>query len=170
MNKEIKVLGIANLVLVLGVIVFLVVYTMGLSEKKDLVYVDNIKLFNGFNMSKDLSNFHNKKIQEQTKVVDSLYQQFQLHIKAKSELETKKTQLVLQQADQELKEMKQYVSSEVSQQVWSRLNAYIKEFSKENEYIAVLGTQGNGNVMYAKETIDVTKEILAYANSKYEGN
>lgn len=170
MNKEIKVLGVANMVLALGIIIFLAFYIANLSEKKEFVYVDNIKLFNGFNMSKDLSDLHNKKIQIQSKQVDSLYQQFQFHIKAKNEAEMKNTQQLLQNADQQLNEQKQYVSTEVSQQVWNRLNEYIKEFSKDNGYTIVLGTQGNGNVMYAKEAIDITPAILEYANLKYEGN
>lgn len=170
MNKEFKILGVANTVLALGIIIFLAFYITNLSEKKELVYVDNIKLFNGFNMSKDLSDMHNKKINAKKKQVDSLYQQFQFHIKAENQAEMKKTQLVLQNADQQLKEMQQYVSKEVTQQVWNRLNTYIKEYSESKEYTIVLGTQGNGNIMYAKEAIDITAEVIEYANLKYEGN
>lgn len=170
MNKEIKVLGIANLGLALGIIIFLAFYIANLSEKKEQVYIDNIKLFNGFNMSKDLSEMHSKSLQQQGKKVDSLYQQFQFHVEAKNESAIKNTQQLLQAADQELKKLQQYASTEVSKQVWDRLNTYIKDFSVANEYAIVFGTQGNGNVMYAKESIDITKEVLEYANSKYEGN
>jgi len=50
------------------------------------------------------------------------------------------------------------------------LNQYIKEYGESKQYKVVLGTQGNGNVMYAQKGIDITAEVLIYSNEKYEGN
>jgi len=169
LNKKNNLLSIANLILGLGIALFLVFYITSTSEKKEYVYIDNIKLFNGFHMATDLSNIHTKKIQKQTKKLDSLYQLFQIDIKAKDENKIKLSQQKLQKEDEALGAMKQHFSKVVSQQIWDRLNAYISEFGKTKEYKIVLGTQGGGNVMFADDSVDVTAEILEYANAKYEG-
>lgn len=65
--------------------------------------------------------------------------------------------------------MNDYLRDQVSQQVWNRLNVYIKEYGLKNDFTYIFGTQGGGNVMYAKEALDVTEELLEYVNAKYEG-
>jgi len=76
----------------------------------------------------------------------------------------------LRSEDQELKQINETLSRASSQQVWKRLNEYLKTYGEKHEYPMILGTQGNGNVMYAKEGIDITDAVLEYANSKYQGN
>jgi len=167
--KLIKALPIFNTLLLLCFFACAVFYFVDQKDKNEYVYVDNIKLFNGFNMSKDLSDIHTKKIKRQTKKLDSLYQLFQIDIKSKDEHKIKLSQQKVQKEDEVLSEMKQHFSKVVSQQIWDRLNGYINEFGKRQEYKIVLGTQGGGNIMYANESVDVTDAILKYANAKYEG-
>ena len=168
--KNNNILNSVNIVLTLGVVLFLAFYLTSLSEKKEYVYIDNIKLFNGFNMAKDMSDIHTKKIKMQTKKLDSLYQLFQMDIKSKDENIIKLSQQKVQKADEAVSTMKDYFSKEVSQQIWDRLNTYIKEYGKAQEFKIILGTQGGGNVMYGDDAMDVTSSVLEYANLKYEGN
>ncbi len=81
--KKNSIVTILNLVLVVGVIAFIGFYIKDVSEKKPVVYVDNIKLFNGFNMAKELSEIHTKKMEKQAKRVDSIYYEFQKQVQAK---------------------------------------------------------------------------------------
>jgi len=164
-----KLLPVINVVLTIGILLFLAFYITSISDKNEYVYVDNIKLFNGFNMSKDLSDIHTKKIKRQTKKLDSLYQLFQIDIKSKDENKIKLSQQKVQKEDEVLSEMKNYFSKEVSQKIWDRLNLYIGEYGKSLQCKIILGTQGGGNVMYADESVDVTDALLKYANAKYEG-
>ncbi|NQY30181.1 MAG: OmpH family outer membrane protein [Flavobacteriaceae bacterium] len=165
-----KLLPIVNIVLTLGILLFLAFYVTFESKKNEVVYIDNIILFNGFNMAKDMSDIHTKKIKKQTKKLDSLYQLFQMEIKSKDENNIKLSQQKVQKADEALSVMKQHFSNVVSQQIWDRLNAYIKEFGKAQGFKIILGTQGGGNVMYGDDAMDVTSSVLEYANLKYEGN
>jgi len=167
--KNNHLLPIVNIVLTLGIMLFLAFYITSLSERKEYVYIDNIKLFNGFNMSKDMSLIHTRKIKGQEKKLDSLYQLYQIDIKTKDDNKIKLSQQKLQKEDEALGAMKQHFSKVVSQQIWDRLNTYINEFGKSQEYKIVLGTQGGGNVMFADDSVDVTAEVLKYANAKYEG-
>ena len=168
--KRFELLCLFNLLAIITSIIVFSVYLNGKNKHQDYVYVDNVRLFNGFNMSKDMSKIHTKKIKIQTKKVDSLYQVFQLNIKAKfGQEQLKIAQQKLQVEDQKLTEIKQNFSTNVTQQVWDRLNNYIEEYGEAHSYKIILGTQGGGNVMYANDATDITNDILNYANGKYEG-
>ncbi len=139
-------------------------------SESTIAYVDNVTLFNGFNMSKDLGKINNGKIIKQKKKLDSLYTIYSIFKEQKNteKATTLETQLRLE--DQELRKINEYFSKEVSQQVWNRLNQYIKDYGEANKHEIILGTQGNGNIMFAQDGIDITEMVLEYANTKYEGN
>ncbi len=168
--KKSSIVTILNLVLVVGVIAFIGFYIKDVSEKKPVVYVDNIKLFNGFNMAKELSEVHTKKMEKQAKRVDSIYYEFQKQVQAKDEKQVQQTRQVLQNEDKLLSEMQEYFKNEVTKQVWQRINTSLKKYGEAQEYELVLGANGNGSVMYANQaTVDITESFLAYANAEYEG-
>lgn len=168
--KFLKLLPIVNVLLILGVLSYLISSEINSSDKPDYIYIDNIELFNGFNMSIDLSKIHKKKIKTQAEKIDSLYTIFKSQIDAKKDNSILKvSQQKLQKEDEELTKMKQNFSSEISKQVWNRLNAYIQEYGELKKNKIIFGTQGSGNIMYAEDAVNVTSEVLKYANSKYEG-
>ncbi|MBQ0740892.1 hypothetical protein J9332_42125, partial [Aquimarina celericrescens] len=70
----------------------------------------------------------------------------------------------------ELKKMNDVLSKDMHEKIWGRLNQYIKEYGEINKCKIILGTQGNGNIFYGKEGVDITTKILEYVNTKYEGN
>ena len=49
------------------------------------------------------------------------------------------------------------------------MSQYIVEFGKQNDYDLILGADGNGTVMYAKEMLDISKNVTVYINNKYKG-
>lgn len=59
------------------------------------------------------------------------------------------------------------VSQKYTNEVYKRLNDYIKAFGKEFHYGVILGSNGQGNVMYVDEKQDVTKELIKYINQQY---
>nr|WP_298541189.1 OmpH family outer membrane protein [uncultured Aquimarina sp.] len=139
-------------------------------SESNIVYVDNVTLFNGFNMSKDLGKINNEKITKQKKKLDSLYTIYSIFKEQKNTEKATALENQLRSEDQELRKINEYFSNEMSQQVWNRLNQYIKEYGEANQYKIILGTQGNGNIMFAQDGVDITTTVLEYANTKYEGN
>lgn len=159
---------IANsfVLLVLMVILFFVI-----TQKEDeIVYVDNIRLFNGFNMTEDLNQINGLKIKKQKKKLDSLYTIYGIFRDNNQNDKLEGLEAQLRNEDEELKKMNQNFSDELSQSVWKRLNVYVKEYSVTKGYKIVLGTQGSGNVMFAADGIDITDAIIEYSNLNYEGN
>lgn len=61
------------------------------------------------------------------------------------------------------------LSKDFTQKIWKQLNSYVEEFGKENDYLMIVGTQGDGNVMYVKESANITNELIEYVNKKYNG-
>ena len=51
----------------------------------------------------------------------------------------------------------------------SNLNDVILDYGKENECDYILGADGSGSLMYAKDSDDITKDVLVYINNKYKG-
>ncbi|WP_282162862.1 OmpH family outer membrane protein [Ulvibacterium marinum] len=158
---------ICNTVILLALMAF--VWVKFSHEKREIVYIDNIRLFNGFNMTKDLNKINGDKIKKQKKKLDSLYIIYDIFRDndQTDKLEALETQL--RNEDQVLNTMNKRFSNEISQTVWNRLNTYVNEYGMANDYKIVLGTQGNGNVMYAQKGKDITDEVMNYSNSRYEG-
>lgn len=152
------------------VVVVTLLFFAFFNPKQDIAYVDNVELFNGFNMSKDLGQANNFKLKAQKKKLDSLYNIYSIFREQGDNEKTKALELQLRSEDQELKRMNEYLSKDLSEKVWSRLNQYVKEYGESKRYKVVLGTQGYGNVMYAKDGIDITADMLIYSNEKYEGH
>ncbi|AXT53936.1 OmpH family outer membrane protein [Aquimarina sp. BL5] len=176
-NKKMTILkkNYTTLLVICNILLLITIFTLFsfcfLSRSEsNIVYVDNVTLFNGFNMSKDLGKINNEKITKQKKKLDSLYTIYSIFKEQKNTEKATSLEIQLRSEDQELRKINEYFSNDVSQQVWNRLNQYIKEYGEANEYKIILGTQGNGNIMFAEDGIDITEKILEYANNKYEGN
>lgn len=166
--KSFSVVPIINFVLLL----FLIGYTFFSyfnNKKEKIVYVDNLTLFNDFNMTRDLKQINGKVIEEQKKKMDSLYAIYQIY-KQNNRLELlKPLEKELRKEDQNLTNLNNRLANEVSEQVWARLNNYVTEYGKLKGYKIIFGTQGNGNVMYAEDDMDATSKVISYANEHYEG-
>jgi outer membrane protein len=61
------------------------------------------------------------------------------------------------------------IKNEYQEQIWKQLNQYIREYGEQNGYSFIHGAMGNGNLMYAAESKDLTKDILAFCNKRYAG-
>jgi outer membrane protein len=59
--------------------------------------------------------------------------------------------------------------NQYNEQIWNQLNEYTAQYSKDKEYDFVFGANGQGVLMYAKDTKNVTKELLEFVNEKYNG-
>ncbi len=168
-NKKSFLITIINSFILLCIVVFLF-YHLKTEKENSVVYVDNIRLFNDFNMTKDLNQLNRIEINKQKKKIDSLYTLYQIFEENKKETKQKELEILLRKEDQELKKMNDLFSKDVGVKVWNRLNEYLKKYGESNHYTIVIGTQGNGNVMYADSSIDITNSFIQYSNDLYEGN
>lgn len=173
--------NIINSILIICLFSYILVTTLSQKDdsKSKIVYVDNIKLFTDFNMTKDLNKQNEKKYAGKIKVFDSLVNNIKILEQSLQKLKTipnskkmeyAKLQKVVVEKDRELAEIREFVKNDVNKKVWKRLNNYINTYGEKRNIDIILGAQGQGNIMYGKDYADITKDFIKFANSKYEGN
>jgi outer membrane protein len=145
-------------------------------DKKNIVYLDNVRLYNEFDLTKELQTKITESSRAQKNNLDSL--ELELVSKAKK-LEMTKSKNVIEIRDFELKreefimrkqkfeQDQEQLTADYNNQIVSQINQYVKEFGKENAYDVIIGSNGDGTVMYGKEEMDITEEVLNFINQKY---
>lgn len=66
-------------------------------------------------------------------------------------------------AQKQIKESDEKLTSGVLNQI----NTYIEEFGNKNGYDIVLGTTTSGNILFAREYMDITNDVLEEINKNY---
>jgi len=56
----------------------------------------------------------------------------------------------------------------LTEQVFGRVNDFVKRYGKEKGYRIILGANGSGNILYAEESMDITKDVQEALNKEYE--
>lgn len=162
-------LSIVNTTLIGLIIVVALINYLQSNNQEDIAYINNIQLFNSFNMTKDIKTLEEAKINAQGKELDSLYALLQSK-KDKESVSLKNIQQQIAYKSKSFQELQDDYTHNLSKNVWNRLHIYIKEYAQAHNLKIILGTSGNGNVMFAEEAIDITNQILEFSNKKYEGN
>lgn len=162
-NFKSKSLLVSGLVIFLSLLVLLITFVF---KQTDIVYVDNIKLFEGFNMTKEMKKKGEVQFQNQKNRLDSLYKTIAALPLDKQESFSK--QFVLER--NALEQSTQQYAIQESEKIWKRLNEYIKEYSSNNGYKLVLGSTNQQQVLYADSDVDITNDLIIFVNKRYEGD
>ena len=170
-----------KIVLVLAVVVLLlsiaVIYLF--TKKEKIVYVDSVVLFEEYKMKKDFQKRIELKKVAYQKILDStklgLKMQFESMVTRKVKEGTSEANNYLRAEQLYFMKEKEYteeietLSADYTTQVWKQLNQYVKEYGEKNSYDFIFGAKGDGNLMHAKPSVDITESVLNYVNAKYEG-
>ena len=154
-----------NILLIIGLAVFFIFSY--LKQDCNIAYVNNNTLFEDFRMTREMRKIGEKEFDTKKRILDSLYLELQREDLSKEAKELLTKEFVDQR--NEFDQFNNQFALEESHKIWSRINSYSEQFAKENNYKIVLGSNNKQNVIYADESIDVTKELLAYINKKYSG-
>jgi len=163
---KIKYLPILNAVILLIIITYSTFSYLQKSEKK-LVYVDNVKLFNEFNMTKEIKSVEEKKINQLKTELDRLY--LELRSSATKGEATEDKERTLRLKRDSLARIQENYRTKLTSQIWERINAYVSLYGSRNKVHIILGSTGSGNIMYANKAIDITPTVLEFINKTYEG-
>lgn len=141
-------------------------------------YVDVSALFEHFDMKKELQAKLSKDLNEKQYSLDSLMFQLQ---GLKNKIESNKGQdkallLKFQQFQnyyvQQQRAVEDYSYQKTTQfdaQILEQMTQYVKDYGKKNQYDYIYGLNSEGNIMYAPESRDITKEVTKYINDSYQG-
>lgn len=159
-----QILTLINLILL--VVLSVVCLINYLNPSNDIVYVDNVKLFDAFQMTKEMKSIGEKEFSSKKKELGILYSKLQGGL-GQNEKEPLMKQFI--EKREEFDQFNQTFALEESDKIWLRINSYTKEFSKENNYKIIIGSENKRDVLFADETVDVTSKLLKYINKKYAG-
>jgi len=172
-----------NLLILTGVVFFILISTIiYLIVKKPIndaatYYVETDKVFNEYGGTKLIKNNFIKKQEGQKSLLDSMLAEIQVretgvNISALTE-QQKVSFLTKRNAYTRLMNEYQQKNEEEFQQaqqaLWIQINQYIKDYGTENKITYILGATGTGNLMYADTSYNITKPIVEYINTRFEG-
>lgn len=159
------------IVLLTGALVFYVY-----KGRTRMVYVNTYSLYNEFKLKKELEEKLKKTGLARRVLLDSIKGKIQLLSvrQVGSETEDRNQELnMLKEAyfmkEKEINKENDVQAQSYTDQVWEQLNQYIKDYGDAKGYDYILGATGQGNLMYAKESNDITKEVIEFVNERYDG-
>jgi len=144
------------------------------SETK-IYFIDNQLLVKEFKMTKELERDYQSITTKRKELMDSLDLELKvLENKIRTGdnklMDTYKYKLIdFKELSEEMEEKNSEVSAKFNDQVVTQLNQYVKEFAALHNVQFILGANGSGNLLYADEKYDKTKEVIVFVNKKYSG-
>lgn len=165
MNINFKNIVVIICVILLSITLYHFIFNKKEVSEHKIVHIDNAKVFSEFSFSKDISKIGLEKITPQKRIVDSIYNLLQTK-DGKQKTNSIQKEFIAQ--NEKLSQLGEEINNQTNFQIWSRINQYVTEYGKLNNYELILGATGNGNIMYAENSIDITDDFIIYANSKYE--
>jgi outer membrane protein len=152
-------------------------------EAKDFktAYVDTSKLMEESTEAKDIeAKYKDKaaemdgKLQGEAARLESEQKNFESNMQKNGEVWAKQKYMELQQRDQQLQYAQQgmlrQLQAESGKEMDSLVKKYkqiFKDYGKEKGYDYIYGTGEAASILYAKESYDITKELIKLVNNKY---
>lgn len=156
------------LLLILAVLVSLSVVFYVNTKLDKIVVVDVIKVFNQFNMKKQLEEKVDIELNKYTEHIDSMKSLLQMAQERNDEKRIEIFSKEIYLTESEGQRAFEISNKNINEQVWNRLNPLIDEFAKKGKYRIVIGANGMGTVLYNVDAVDRTQELINYINERYE--
>tara|TARA_R100001369_G_scaffold29172_1_gene52453 strand:- start:143307 stop:143816 length:510 start_codon:yes stop_codon:yes gene_type:complete len=151
-------------------------------NEQKTAYVDTTKIIKEYREMKEVEEEFTSKSDKIKVELDSLAQSFQAEVQeyqAKMngmsteerqvvEQELMKKQQIIQQQQQMMGNQLRQESDVVIDSIVTKVKEYVKEYGKDNDYTYIFGSNESANIMYAKEGLDITDEILVKLNESYK--
>ena len=136
------------------------------------------ELYQGFEMKKEMEQKYLQVKNVRDKILDSLTLDLKTVAKKVeteqeknrntiNEFTTKRTDYL--QRKQTFEADNNALSQKYDKEILMQMNQYVKEYGEANGYNYIYGNDGNGSLMYAKNTQNITKQVIEYINNKYKG-
>jgi len=164
--KKYLILFITTTIVLLGALLFMLMSGESSADnmQKKTVFMDSYRVFEEFLMKKDYDKRLETELAAAQSGLDSLAAELNAALDPLKVAALKKDFTVRKLAfDEQFNRISQQYTSEV----YARLNDYIKAYGKKHSCGIILGSNGQGNVMYVDKGQDITKDLIAYINERY---
>lgn len=157
----------------------------GTADATKIVYINTDTLLNNCQLAVELNEAFLKKQEDRrtelnikAKAIDQEGTEFQRKLQnngfiSEARAIEARDQLLVKQENfrrlqQEMMDKASREQSELNKQLFDEITNFLKEYNKEKGFSIVLSTQLGGNVLYAEDGFDITKEIVDRLNANYK--
>lgn len=157
---------------------------IGNAEATKIVYINTDTLMNNYLLAVELNEAFLKKQEERrtelnvkAKSLDQEATEFQRKLQNNGFLSEARAidardQLLVKQENlrrlqQEMIDKTAREQNELNRQLYDKITSFLKAYSKEKGFNIVLSTQLGGNVLYAEDGFDITRDIVNRLNVDY---
>jgi outer membrane protein len=153
-------------------------------ETKDFktAYVDTAELMKEYTETKDLEAKYKGQAAEKGRQLEAEINRFkqeaasfQSNAQANGQEWAQKKGAELQRREQQLAQAQQGLQMQLQQESGKEMDSlvkgvkkFIKDYGKEKGYDYIYGTGDAASVLYAKDSYDITKDIIKLLNDKYK--
>lgn len=142
-----------------------------------LGFIDVKKVFDGFELKKELQRKYHAEMGDRKRTLDSLgFEVQRLGIELEGKNDNAKLEVYLMKRRNYMEMLKLYeekdarANAEYDSQIFVQLNQYIQEYGDQNGFDLVFGSAGNGSIMHGNIQWDVTNDVIKFINKRYSGN
>jgi outer membrane protein len=173
MNKKNIALVIVSVTLL---VVIICSFSAATGEKTG--YVELNKLFEDFQLKKELQAQLSQIKTSRKNILDSL--EFQLKIMAKQiQAENQKDQEKVASFEikkenffekkRQFEEDNEAVTKQYDAQIISQLSQYVKDYGEKYSYTYIFGADGSGFLMFSMQQKNITEDVKKFINERYKG-
>lgn len=153
------------------------------TEVKDAktAYIDTSKLMDEYTAAKDVQSKYKAKSDEMGRELEAEVAKFkadaasfQKNAQANGQAWAQQNGQALQRREQQLQYAQQAMVQQLQQEMGVEMDTlvndvkkYIKTYGKDKGYDYIYGTGETASVLYAKDSYDITKEMIKLLNDKY---
>jgi outer membrane protein len=159
-----------------------VITTLMSCQNEKTAYVDNTVLIQDYYKMKQTEARFDKKSQAMSAELDSVARKFQEEVqefqegmnrmstqdRERRQGELMQKQQRLQQQQQQKSQMLRQESDAAIDSLITEVKDFVADYGNENGYTYIFGSNESANIMYAKEGLDITDEILEQLNEGQE--
>lgn len=150
-------------------------------NRSKLAYVNTTQVLEEYQGMQEASQAYEVKLQEWQSRTDTLRLEFEKEVKEfeaeKPSLSSKEKEIRLTSIEKKRNDLQKYrefasqkaVEKEaaMTEQVLKQLNTFMKEYGEKMGYTLILGANGQGSLLYAKDGMDITQEMIEMVNRRY---
>jgi outer membrane protein len=142
-------------------------------------FVNTNELYSDFQLKKELEKKYSAAENARKAILDSLHNDLQLlsnqtrnskSIDRKLEERYNSSQETFYAVQTRFEDENELLRDKYTEEIWNRINIYVKEYGERNGYTYIYGANGEGNLMYASNAEDITAEVKEYINKRYNGD
>jgi outer membrane protein len=146
-------------------------------------YIDTVKLMEEYDEAKEMQDkfktqgeVKGRELEVEARKLEAEKKAFQQNAMAKGQAWAQQKYAELQQRAQQLAYAEQAIAQQLQAEggskrdsIVEKVRGFIKEYGKKQGYDYIYGTGDAATVLYAKDSYDITKDVVKALNEKYAG-